>query len=224
MDKLKTEAERLSAAHGIQAHEPADLSVPHAAKEVVAQLQERGLTIDVLVNNAGHGTYGPFAQADLDREIGMIELNVTALTELTGLLLPGMVERRRGRILNVASTAAFQPGPLMAVYYASKAFVLSFSEAIANELEGTGVTVTCLCPGPTQTGFQAGAKMEKSKLFQSLPVMSSKEVARAGFEALMAGKTLEVPGLLNKVSAQSPRLAPRGLVVRIVRRMQAASH
>src|SRR3989475_8551934 len=141
-----------------------DLSAPGAAKAVVDRVRDLALEIDVLVNNAGYGVYGPFLETSLDAELAMIRVNIVALTELTKRLLPAMVARKRGKILNVASTAAFLPGPLMAVYYATKAYVLSFSEAIANELEGTGVTVTALCPGPTASGFQAAARLEESRL------------------------------------------------------------
>jgi hypothetical protein len=150
----------------------------------------------------------------------MIQLNVVALTHFTKLLLPAMVKRGSGRILNVASTAAFQPGPLMAVYYATKAFVLSLSEALAEELAGTGVTVTALCPGPTQSGFQAGAKMEESKLVRGKALMTSEEVARAGYHALMKGKRVVIPGFGNRVMAQSVRFLPRSTVTKFVKRAQ----
>jgi len=150
----------------------------------------------------------------------MIQLNVVALTELTKLLLPPMIARGAGRVLNVASTAAFQPGPLMAVYYATKAYVLSFSEAIAEELRGTGVTVTALCPGPTKTGFQAGAAMEDSKLVRGRDIMDSKTVARIGYAAMLEGKRVVIPGAMNKVLAQSVRFLPRATVARAVKRAQ----
>jgi short-subunit dehydrogenase len=150
----------------------------------------------------------------------MIELNIAVLTELTKRLLPGMTARRSGRIMNVASTAAFLPGPLMAVYYATKAYVLSFSEAIASELAGSGVTVTALCPGPTATGFQAAANLGTSMLVSGNVVATAHDVARAGWDGMMAGKTLVVPGLFNKVTAGVPRFMPRRLVAAIVRRAQ----
>jgi uncharacterized protein len=197
----------------------ADLSAARGPKEIVDALAARGLEIDVLVNNAGYGLYGPFVETSLDAEIQMIQLNVASLTHLTKAILPGMIARQAGKILNVASTAAFQPGPLMAVYYATKAYVLSFSEALSNELDGTGVTVTALCPGPTRTGFQAGAKMEESKLVRG-KIMDSQTVARVGYEALMKGKRVVIPGVMNKLMAQSVRFLPRGVVTGLVRSAQ----
>ena len=175
--------------------------------------------MDVLINNAGFGAYGAFAESNLERDLEMIQVNISALTSLTRLVLPGMLERRRGRIMNVASTAGFQPGPLMAVYYATKAYVIMFSEAIANELKGTGVTVTCLCPGATATQFAARANMEQSRLFK-LGAMRSADVAQAGYKGMMAGKTLVIPGLLNKTLAFSVRFSPRKLVTAISRSLQ----
>src|SRR5205807_4727556 len=179
----------------------------------------RGLQVDNLVNNAGFGAYGAFASTRLEDELQMLQVNVTALTHLTKLALPGMLARKRGRIMNVASTAGFQPGPLMAVYYATKAYVIMFSEAIANELKGTGVTVTCLCPGATATQFAARANMEQSRLFK-LGAMRSADVAQAGYKGMMAGKTLVIPGLLNKTLALSVRFSPRKLVTAISRSLQ----
>ncbi len=150
----------------------------------------------------------------------MIQVNIVALTHLTKLLLPRMVARKQGRVLNVASTAAFQPGPLMAVYYATKAYVLSFSEALANELFGSGVTVTALCPGPTKTGFQARAQMEESKLVRGKEIMTAETVARAGYAGLMKGKTVVIPGMSNKMLAQAMRFLPRNTVTRLVRSAQ----
>jgi hypothetical protein len=198
----------------------ADLSDPLAPPDVLRRVEDEGLEVDVLVNNAGYGSYGLFAATDVVAELSMIQVNVTALTHLTKLFLPAMIRRKRGAILNVASTAAFQPGPLMAVYYATKAYVLSFSEALANELQGTGVTVTALCPGPTRTGFQAGAKMEESRLVRGPWVMDAARVARVGYDGLRRGKTLVIPGLANRLLAQSIRFTPRKLVTRIVRSMQ----
>jgi short-subunit dehydrogenase len=150
----------------------------------------------------------------------MIQVNIVALTELTKRLLPGMVARKSGRILNLASTAAFFPGPLMAVYYASKAYVLSFSEAIATELEGTGVTVTALCPGPTASGFQATAHLEESRMIAGKRLPTARSVAEAGYEAMMAGKTVFVPGVSNKLMLLVPQILPRRLVARIVQKAQ----
>jgi short-subunit dehydrogenase len=193
-----------------------DLTLPGAPEEIQREVPK----IDVLVNNAGYGVYGPFVKNPLADEVGMLQLNMTALVVLTKLYLPGMVAARNGKILNVASTAAFQPGPFMALYYATKAFVLSFSEAIASELEGTGVTVTAFCPGPTATGFQERSNMENSRLMRRMKVMDARTVAEAGYRALMAGKPVAIPGLLNKLLAQSVRFSPRSMVTKIARKMQ----
>ena len=199
---------------------PQDLSEEGAATALAGELAARGLRPEVLVNNAGVGTSGFFAETPLDRELAMIRINVVAPTELTKLLLPAMLERRRGRILNVASTAAFQPGPLMAVYYATKAYLLSFSEALANETAGTGVTVTALCPGPTRTRFQQKAGVAESRLFHSPLVSDVEPVARAGYEGMKRGRRVVVPGLANKVLVQAERLTPRRWVTAITRAIQ----
>jgi uncharacterized protein len=221
-EKLATLGEELGRRHGIRSRAiAADLADPAAPAEVVRQLAAVPVAVDVLVNNAGFGELGPFANIDLETERRMIQVNITALTDLTKLLLPAMLERRRGRILNVASTAGFAPGPLMAVYYATKAYVISLSEALAEELRGSGVSVTVLCPGPTLTEFQAVAHMETTRLFR-LPgmVMDAGAVARAGYAGLMRGKRLVVPGLLNKVLPLVIRFSPRSVVVRVARLFQ----
>jgi uncharacterized protein len=191
-----------------------DLSVPDASQHVFERL--RGKPIDFLVNNAGFGTHGPFVKADLSSQLAMIQVNIAALTHLTRLILPGMIERRGGRILNMASVAAFIPGPLMAVYYATKAYVLSFSEALANEVAGTGVTVTAVCPGPTKTEFQKRAKIEDSKLFSG-SVMSSMDVARIGYEGFMRGKRVVITGLSNRLLVGAAKLSPRRMSAAIAR-------
>jgi len=198
----------------------ADLARPDAAQEIANALVEKSINIDVLVNNAGLGLAGPFMANDFAKDLQMIQVNIVALTQLTKLLLPGMVSRRQGRILNVASTAAFQPGPLMAVYYATKAYVLSFSEAIAEELRGTGVTVTALCPGPTATGFGSVAGMEQTRLFTLMKPMSSAEVAKIGYEAMKRGRRVVVTGMMNRLLVQSIRISPRRMVTTIVRKLQ----
>ena len=220
-EKLERLATSLRAAHRVRVEGlPIDLSTPAAPGEVRSFLESKGFSIDVLVNNAGFGTFGPFAESDPETELAQIQLNVATLTHLTRLLLPEMVARGRGRILNVASTAAFQPGPFMAVYYATKAYVLSFSEALANELRGSGVSVTCLCPGPTRTGFMARAKMGNPEILSKKSVMMEAEaVARRGFDGLMKGKRLVIPGILNKILAHSTRLGSRGLSASVVRRL-----
>jgi short-subunit dehydrogenase len=197
-----------------------DLSSASAAEEIFDEIQRHSVTIDVLVNNAGLGSYGPFAESDLAAQQEMMQVNMVSLTQLTRLFLPGMLHRGEGKILNVASTAGFQPGPLMAVYYATKAYVLLFSEALANELKGTGVTVSTLCPGPTTTGFQRRARMEESRLVRG-PLMDARSVAQIGYDGLMKNKTIVVPGLMNKVGVFSLRLIPRKMVTRIVRKVMA---
>jgi short-subunit dehydrogenase len=198
---------------------PADLARPDAPREIFDELQREGVAVDALVNNAGVGTYGLFAGTDAKSELDLLQINVVALTHLTKLFLPPLIARRRGYVLNVGSTAGFQPGPLMAVYYASKAYVLSFSEALANETEGTGVRVTVLCPGPTETGFVAAAKMEESKLFDRY-AMTARDVAEAGYRGMLDGKTIVIPGLRNAFVARAVGLMPRGIVTKVVRRIQ----
>jgi uncharacterized protein len=220
-DKLSLLASTLTRDHHVNATVIAqDLSAADAAGRIQQELDARGLTITMLVNNAGFATYGPFVETSEEEEARMLQVNVAALTMLTKRLLPGMIERRHGRILNVASTAAFQPGPLMAVYYASKAYVLSLSEALSNETEGSGVTVTCLCPGPTRTGFQKRARMEESKLFSTLGTMDAADVARAGYDGMMAGRAIVIPGASNKAIVQLLRVSPRSMTRRAVRRIQ----
>jgi hypothetical protein len=197
-----------------------NLADPASPAEVQAALDERGIVVDTLVNNAGFATYGAFVETDWDAERSELAVNVLAPTELTKRFLPGMVERGDGRVLNVASTAAFQPGPLMSVYYASKAYVLSFSEGLAGELEGTGVTVTALCPGPTETGFQSRAEMGASRLVQG-GLDDPADVARAGYRGMRAGKAVVVPGLQNKLQTLLVRALPRSVVRSVVRRAQA---
>jgi short-subunit dehydrogenase len=194
-----------------------DLTDPLGPQRIFDELQKERIAIDILVNNAAYGKFGEFAQLPLEDAIAQIQLNIASLAALTRLLLPRMIESKRGKILNVASTAGFQPGPLMAVYYASKAYVISFSEAIANELKGTGVTVTCLCPGPTDTGFQGRAGVENSRLFKQFGPMDAKTVARDGYCALMKGKTLVISGFKNWLLAETVRIAPRKLATAISR-------
>jgi short-subunit dehydrogenase len=202
-----------------------DLARPDSPEEVFRELETAGVGVDVLVNNAGFATFGPFAETDLGKELEELQLNVVTLTHLTKRFLPGMLARRRGGVLNVASTAGFQPGPLMAVYYASKAYVLSFSEALAEEVAGTGLAVTALCPGPTETGFQSRAGLEGSKLFSGLlQVADAPSVARAGYEGFRAGKRIVTPGLLNKVVVQSLRISPRFLITKAAKKMQERRH
>jgi short-subunit dehydrogenase len=198
---------------------PLDLTAAPAPQFLFDQLQREGIAVDILVNNAGYGVLGEFAKVPREESLGQIQLNVTALTHLTKLFLGAMIERHSGKILNVASTAGFQAGPLMAVYYATKAYVISFSEALANELRGSGVTVTCLCPGPTDTNLQERAGMENTRLVKTLRPMDSKTVARDGYRGLMAGKTLVISGFRNWLVAESVRFSPRKLVTAISRKV-----
>ena len=219
-DKLARLSEELEGKHGIAACVVvSDLARPEAPQEIFEELTAGGVTVDALVNNAGFGSYGLFAETDLKQELEMLQVNVVALTHLTKLFLPAMLARRRGYVMNVASTAAFQPGPLMAVYYASKAYVLSFSEALSNECEGTGVRVSALCPGPTETGFVAAAGMGDSKLFDRA-VMDARTVAEAGYRGLLDGKAVVIPGFRNNLLARSIGFFPRGLVTKVVRGIQ----
>lgn len=219
-DRLEKVAAEILANHGVEVKVIAqDLSEPGAPVQLLEKTVGGGATVDILVNNAGFGTFGHFSQSGLAAQLAMMQVNIASLTMLTRLFLDDMLLRKRGRILNVASTAAFQAGPLMAVYYASKAYVLSFSEALANELKGTGVTVTCLCPGPTATEFHERAKMMDSRLL--IPTrMSVARVARIGYRGLMCGKTLVIPGMHNWVLAQVVRLVPRRTAAWIVRVFQ----
>lgn len=211
---------RLSNAHGIRVDTVAmDLATVDAADRLVARIE--GRTIDLLINNAGFAQYGPFVETDAAVELGMLTVNVVTLTRLTKLILPGMVARGSGRVLNVASTAAFMPGPLMAVYYASKAYVLSLSEALADELRDTGCSVTALCPGAVRTGFQERAAMEDSKLVKGRTLLDPAEVARQGLEGALRGDPLVVPGVMSKLQSIVPRFVPRAFLPRIVRSAQA---
>lgn len=197
-----------------------DLAQPGACREISEETASRGLYPEILINNAGFGGSGLFTETTLENETNMIAVNIRSLTELTKLYLPLMLKNRKGKIMNVASTAAFQPGPRMAVYYATKAYVLSFSEAVAEELRGTGVTVTTLCPGPTRSEFQKRAGIENINMLRWNVMMSSEEVARYGYEALMRGRRIAVPGLLNKLGTWGSRFVPRGFVTFVVSYLQ----
>ena len=213
--RLNELADQLRAAHKIDATPLAqDLGQPGAAAEIFRRMT--GTPISVLVNNAGFGSYGPFAQSDLRAQSDMLQVNVMALVQLTHLFVQPMLARHAGRIMNVASTAAFQPGPMMNVYYASKAFVYSFSYALADELTRTGVTVTALCPGITPTEFQERAHVHMGGLW---PMTSARSVAEAGYKGLMAGKRVVIPGLMNQFAAFLAKRSPGRLTNAIVRRV-----
>ena len=197
-----------------------DLSLKNSAKDVYDEIIKNNITVDYLINNAGFGDYGFFNESDWGKLERMINLNITALTQLTKLFLYDMIKRGNGKIMNVASTAAFQSGPTMAVYYATKAYVLSFSEAINNEVKNSGVTVTALCPGATQSGFQEAASLQESRLVKGRKLPTSKEVAEYGYNAMLKGKSVAIHGILNYILANSVRLFPRSLVVNITRFIQ----
>jgi len=196
-----------------------DLSKPDSAREVYEQLKLQNIIVNILINNAGFGHLGKFEDTDWDVEQRMIQLNITSLTQLAKLFLPDMLALNQGAIMNVASTAAFMPGPLMSVYYASKAFVLSFSQALANELKDTNITVNTLCPGPTETEFARVAQMDNSKLFSSplMSVMDAASVARMGYKDLLNKKSLTITGTMNKMMIQSIRVSPRKTVMSLTR-------
>jgi short-subunit dehydrogenase len=214
-DRLEELAAQLVRAHGVHAHVvPADLGTPAGVTRVIDEVKRLGLEIDYLVNNAGFATHGRFSELDAARELEQVQVNIASLVGLTRAFVPAMLARRRGRILNTGSTAGFPPGPFMAVYYATKAFVNSFTEALAYELRGTGVTATVSCPGATDTEFAGVAGTGRSLLFR-LGAASAAQVARQGYKAMMAGKPMIVHGLRNKFAIQSLRVSPRAAARKI---------
>jgi hypothetical protein len=220
-EKLEQLAAELRQGQGVESRVMVrDLADPAAPAAICDELQSAGVEVDVLVNNAGFGATGPFAEIPLARQLDMLQVDLVALTHLTRLLLPPMIQRHRGGVLNVASTAAFQPGPNMAVYFAAKAYVLSLSEALFEELASAGVVVTCLAPGPTATGFFRAANMERARLAR-MGLADVDAVARAGYRGFRRGKRLVVPGFRNRLTAACARLAPRGLVLRIAKLLVA---
>ncbi|MCE3296148.1 MAG: short-chain dehydrogenase/reductase sdr [Crocinitomicaceae bacterium] len=222
-DKLNELKNHLEKQYGIDVHVlPLDLSEISSPEKVYAFTQEKGIFVDYLVNNAGFGDFGFFHEADWDKTNAMIQLNITILTHLTHVYIRDMIKAKKGKIMNVASTAAFQPGPTMAVYYATKAYVLHFSEAIGNEVKPYGITVTALCPGATESGFQAAAAMENSKLVKGKKLPASQEVAAYGHKAMMNGKAVAVHGFMNYLMANAARFFPRSWTVKVVRKIQDA--
>ncbi|MBS3125291.1 SDR family oxidoreductase [Candidatus Woesearchaeota archaeon] len=211
--KLDDAKKLLGSCQGIVITIPKDLAIPGAARQLYQQVRNAGFSIDVLVNNAGFGIYGEFATQSLERNTELIHLNCTTLTQLTHLFLPEMLKNKTGKILNVASVAGFFPGYLMASYYASKAYVLSFSQALGEELRGTGVSVTTLCPGATATNFEKTAGAQTSRLFKG-HIMTAQQVAQEGYRGLMKNKKLIIPGLKNKFLVFIARFLPRGIVVK----------
>ncbi|MGH7551120.1 MAG: SDR family NAD(P)-dependent oxidoreductase [Gemmatimonadota bacterium] len=223
MDRLESTAAELEARHGIMAHVLSeDLADPGAPDRIVESVRNLELVIDHLVNNAGFSVYGPFLETDREAERNMLQVNSVAPTALARLFAPGMAARGTGRILNVASTAAFQPGPGMAVYYATKAYLLSLSVALSVELEGTGVSVTVLCPGATRTRFVERAGLERSRLFNNERfLLDPGAVARAGYAGMLRGDRVVVPGVIHKAHDLAARFVPRGLAARMVSEIQA---
>ena len=221
-DALKAAADKLAAQYKITATPIAiDLGTPGNGAALARDIAAKNLTVDVVVNNAGYGIAGAMDGSKADEQLGMVDLNVRALLELTQIYWPGMLKAKRGGILNVASTAAFQPGPLMAVYYASKAFVLSLSEALWKEAEGTGVHVSCLCPGPTTSKFRERAGTGKTNLSKAGTPMSSMSVAKLGYRGFQKNTRVVITGTRNKVLANLTPFLPRGTLLGIVKGLQS---
>jgi short-subunit dehydrogenase len=224
VEALEALAAQLRTDHGITVYViPADLADPLSPQRLADELAELNLNIDILINNAGFGSHGLFATADMGQQLSMVQVNINALVHLTRLLLPGMIARGRGRIMNVASVAAFVPGPLMAVYYASKAFVLSFSEALSAETRGSGVSVTALCPGVTDTDFHRRAKIGDTRLY-NVHTMSSIAVAKIGYRAMMRRQRVAITGLRNKLLVCLIRFVPNALILRATKRLNESRH
>jgi hypothetical protein len=225
-DRLKALADELAQAHNVRAEViAADLTDAASRGEIPAEVERRGLIVDILVNNAGFSTMGPVHRGKRDDELAMVRTNIEAVVDLCTLFVAGMVSRRRGAILNTASTAAFQPLPGQAVYGASKSFVLSYGRALGTELRGTGVTVTTLCPGPVETGFAEAAGMTDAEAGESLPKfmwVAPADVAKAGVAGLDAGHLVVIPGAANRVGAMLGHLAPKGLILPFLARRHPA--
>ncbi len=217
-NKLREYQALWESTYGVKVHVVGmDLAQHGSAQALYDAVAAKGLTVDILINNAGFGQYGLFEASDLERGLEMLELNVVTLTALTRLFVADMVRRRSGRIMNVASTASFQPVPLFAQYSATKAYVLSFSEALNNEVSDRGVTVTTLCPGPTTSGFQDVAAMHQARMADARLMATSSEVARFGYNAMLRGKTVAVHGVLNRITIMLLRFTPRSIIVRVGR-------
>ncbi|MFS0868776.1 SDR family NAD(P)-dependent oxidoreductase [Paenibacillus xylanilyticus] len=220
-EKMVSLAKEFQIRYGVQVTVIAkDVALPGVPEDIYEELSEKGIVVNYLVNNAGFGLYGEFLDSQLEQEMNMIDINIKALTTMTKVFLPDMVKANAGGVLNVASLVSFFPGPLMAVYYATKAYVLSFTEALENELSGTGVTVSALCPGPTATSFIDHAGLTSSKLLDR-GVMEVSQVANEGYRKFMQGKTLIIPGRRNQFMALLPRLLPRRLMTHVVKTAQS---
>ncbi|MDR0767293.1 MAG: SDR family oxidoreductase [Methanosarcinales archaeon] len=221
-EKLKAVKAELEGQHDISAFVIAkDLSQKDAAQEIFEQTEHEGIEVNVLVNDAGFGDYGRYADADWKKQYDMVQVNVLALMQLTKLFLPQMLQRKEGKILNMASIAAFSTGPYMSVYYASKSFVLSFSDSLATELKGSGVTVTAVCPGPTDTGFEKVAGSGTRKLFDTTKRATPDKVALFAYRAMMRGTIIAIPGLKYKVTAVGQRFLPKSIVRAIALKLQS---
>ncbi len=197
-----------------------DLSLSASPQEIYNELKKQKINIDILINNAGFGNHGLFQDTDINNSFNMIQVNIAALISLTRLFIPDMLKNKNGKILNLASTASFFPGPYMAIYYATKAFVLSFSEALATELAGTGITVTTLCPGPTNSEFSKIANTQNTRLFNKQKIPTAQQVAEYGFKQMMNGKRIAIHGLKNKLMIQFARLLPLSIVTKAVKIIQ----
>jgi len=215
LEKLKTEIENKSGTKVIVLVK--DLSKPDAPQEIFSELEKKNINVDVLVNNAGFSVYGKFAETNLKEELDMIQVNITSLTHFTKVFMKKMVENKSGWILNVGSIGSFGPGPLQSVYCASKAYVLSFSEALANELQGTGVSATCLCPGATDTRFYERGNVWNAKFAKTWKRTDAAKVAKVGYVALKSRRVMVVAGLRNSLMVFLPRFFPRKLATRVVR-------
>lgn len=219
VDKMQAHASDIQRRFGVQVTVMgADLEDATQAQRLHAEVKSTGVVLSALVNNAGYGTFGEFKDTDLGATLGMMQLNMNSVVVLSKLFLPDLLATR-GKLLNVASTAAFQPGPYMAVYYATKSFVLYFSEGLACELEGTGVSVTALCPGPTASGFQDKAHMQASALVKNKQLPSAESVAASGYAAMKRGKRVHITGFINKLMAQSIRFTPRNVVTALLKQL-----
>lgn len=220
-DTLEAAAGTLEGKHGVKVTVlPMDLADPDSPQRLFDAVRSEGIHVDYLINNAGFGLGGEFADTDINTELDIIQVNMSAVVHLTKLFMQPMLKEKSGRIMIVASTAAFQPGPLMSIYFASKAFLLSFSEALAEELRNTGVTVTCLCPGATATGFAERAGISNSRLFTKVGVQKAEDIGVYGYAAMMRGERVAIAGMRNKIMIQAERLAPRAMLTRLVRLAQ----
>ena len=219
VEKMQVQRTQLEQQYGINVTViGADLESDSGAAQLHAQIKQSGIVLNALVNNAGYGTFGQFKDTDLSATLGMMQLNMNSLVILTKLFLSDLITTK-GKLLNVASTAAFQPGPYMAVYYATKSFVLFFSEGLACELEGSGVTVTALCPGPTASGFQDKAVMQTSALVKNKKLPTSEAVAASGYSAMKRGKRVHITGFVNNILTLSIRLTPRNMVTALLKQI-----